>query len=165
MDKTGRERRREGGKAECLPAVSLCFSVCSAGKQERGRLVQRTVEEPYCGMRKKNRQQKPLNCIWNSPHTLSNSVFISWLDTASLLLAIARQWGAVNPLSFLRQPLHCSDGWDCCFLPSCTPHSQKLSIGTASLLGPVMWWPVLQLLSSPIGTHFPSKRHNKNTLH
>lgn len=58
MDKTGRERRREGGQAECLPAVSLCFSVCSAGKQERGRLVQRTVKELYCGLRKKYRQQK-----------------------------------------------------------------------------------------------------------
>lgn len=42
----------------------------------------------------------------------------------------------------------------CCYIPSCIPHSQKLSIGTASLLGPVVWCPSLQLLRSPIGTLF-----------
>lgn len=37
-DKTGRERRRARRKAERLPGPLLCFSVCFAGKQKRGRL-------------------------------------------------------------------------------------------------------------------------------
>ena len=57
-DKTGSGSRRGERKAERLPAASLCSSVCSACKQERGRLGWGTVKGQHCGLRYKYRLQK-----------------------------------------------------------------------------------------------------------
>lgn len=134
---------RGGGKGErpsacqlphCAPVFALPGSGRGAGWDEglwRGSIV---------ALGRSTERKNPLNCVGNSPCILSDSVFIAWLVTASLLLVVVRRWGAVTPLSF--PAVFALQRWmGCCYLPSSILHSQKLSAGTAGLLGSVPWHP------------------------
>lgn len=160
---------RRGGKGErqsacqlphCAPVFALPGSGRRAGWDEglwRGSIV---------ALGRSKDCKKPLNCIWNNPCLLSDPVFIAWLVTTSLLLVVARRWGAVTPHLLPRTVFALRRWMGCCYLPSSILHSQKLSTGTASLLRPAAWRPslLLLLLSTPIGTFFPPKSTIQNTL-
>lgn len=119
----GEEEGRRTGRvpASCL-TVLQCLLCWEAGE---GQVGTKDCEGTVLWPEEEVQTAKILNCIWNSLHTLSNSVFIAWLDTGSLLLVIARQWLCEPPL--FPHTAFALQQWMGYYLPFSTPHSQKLS--------------------------------------